>query len=227
MNLAEEAFQQLYPEKEQNHDFLLKYSAKFKPYNANIRRIGNKLEFNLSKKWLKISKEIQMGLIQELILKIFKDKKKTVNIDLYNSFMRNIHLAVPKTESNPLLEQSFNRVNETYFNGLMEKPNLVFGSDSRRKLGSYEYGSDTIIISKVFLKAPLRLLDYIMYHELLHKQHKFISKNNRNYHHNREFKKKEEEYRDFRAIERELNSFLRTKQKILNRGFSLFRLFKR
>jgi len=226
MNLAEEAFQQLYPEKEPNHNFLLKYSAKFKPYNANIRRIGNRLEFNLSRKWLKISKEIQIGLIQELILKIFKDKRKTVNIDLYNSFIKNIHLAVPKTESNPILEGSFNRVNEEYFNGLMEKPNLIFGNHSRRKLGSYEYGSDTIIISKVFLKAPVRLLDYIMYHELLHKQYKFISKNNRNYHHNKEFKRKEEDYKDFRAIEKELNSFLRQKQKILNTTRGLFRIFR-
>tara|TARA_Y100000310_G_scaffold342660_1_gene446823 strand:- start:200 stop:877 length:678 start_codon:yes stop_codon:yes gene_type:complete len=210
MNLPEQAFNLLYPEKETIYSFSLNYSGKFKSYNANIKKINNRIDLNLSKNWVNINEDIQIGLIQELLLKIFKHKKATLNIDLYNSFMRNIHLAAPKTKSHPILEASFNRINEEYFNNLMEQPNLMFGNHSRRKLGSYEYGTDTVIISKIFLESSERLLDYIMYHELLHKQHKFTSKNNRNYHHSTEFKKKEHDFMDFKAVEAELNSFLRT-----------------
>ena len=126
----------------------------------------------MSKKWKTISKEIQIGLIQSLSLKIFKEKKKTTNIELYNIFMKKIHIAAPKIKFDPTLEKSFHKVNEKYFYGLIEKPNLVWGDFSLRKLGSYEYGSDTITISKVLQNQGF-LIDYIMYHELLHKKHKF------------------------------------------------------
>ena len=45
----------------------------------------------------------------------------------------------------------------------MQTPNLVWGKNSFRKLGSYEYGSDTITISKIFLESDKSLLDYVMY----------------------------------------------------------------
>ena len=68
--LIKEAFQELYPNKELNYSLSLKYSRKFKPYNANVKRYGNNLIFNLSRDWKKISREIQIGLIQELLAKI-------------------------------------------------------------------------------------------------------------------------------------------------------------
>ena len=210
MNLAEEAFNLLYPEKEPERDISVKYSDKFKPYNANVKIRGKKLEFNLSKRWRSISKEIQTGLVQSLLLKIFKDKKSTTNIELYNIFMKKIHLAVPKTKIDPVLEKSFERVNKKYFYELMEKPNLVWGNSSVRKLGSYEYGSDTITISRIFENMDENLLDYIMYHEVLHKKHKFMSKNGRNYHHTPLFRKKEMEFDDREEIERDLKKILRT-----------------
>ncbi len=198
----------MYPDKELEYDIRLKYSGKFKSYNANVRRSGNSLEFNLSKKWKNISKEIQMGLIQELLLKILKDKKKTQNIDMYNIFMKKIHIAVPKTKINPVLEGSFDRVNNEYFFGLLEKTNLVWGQNSRRKLGSYDYGSDTITISTIFENCDKRLLDYVMYHEMLHKNHKFDCKNGRNYHHTRLFKRKEKEFRDSEEIEKDIKGMV-------------------
>ena len=97
MNLAERAFMELYPGKEIEHYISLKYSGKFKAYNANVRMRGDNLVFNLSKSWRKISKEIQIGLIQSLFIKILKDKKKTTNMDLYDIFMKKVHLSVPKT----------------------------------------------------------------------------------------------------------------------------------
>ncbi len=209
MNLAEEAFNKLYPEKEQVYDMSVKYNNKFNPYNANVKIREKSLRFNLSKKWKTISKEIQIGLIQSLLLKIFKDKKNTTNIDLYNIFMKKVHISVLKTKIDPVLEESFNRVNEKYFYGLIEKPNLIWGNNSIRKLGSYGYGSDTITISKILENVDETILDYVMYHEVLHKKHKFMSKNGRNYHHTPLFKKKEKEFEDSEEIERNLRRILK------------------
>ena len=205
MSIPEKAFIELFPEKNHlDYELKIEYNNKFKPYNANVKYLSNKIQFNLSKKWRTVSKEIQIGLVQELLLKIFKEKKKTTNIDLYNIFMRNIHIAVPKTKTHPEMEDSFNRVNEQYFYGLIEQPNLVWGSASLRKLGSYEYGSDTITISRIFQNND-GLLDYIMYHEILHKKHKFKNKNGRNYHHTAKFRKDEKEFENSKEMEKEIS----------------------
>ena len=208
-SLIKEAFQQLYPDKELKYSVSLKYSRKFKPYNANVKLRGNNLTFSLSRDWKKISKEIQIGLIQELMVKILKDKKKTINIELYNLFMKNIHIAVPKAKTDIILEESFNRVNEAYFNGMIDKPNMQWGNASTSKLGSYEYGSDTITISTIFMSVKQELLDYVMYHEALHKKFKFQNKNGRNLHHSNEFKKMEEKFENRDLIEKEISRIAR------------------
>ncbi|MEK6983601.1 MAG: SprT-like domain-containing protein [Nanoarchaeota archaeon] len=209
-SLTEEAFQQLHPEKEIKFNFSLKYSRKFKPYNANVKLYGNNLIFNLSKEWKKISKEIQIGLIQELMAKILKEKtKKTMNMELYNLFMKNVHLAIPKTKTDAILEQSFDKVNETYFNGMLDKPNLQWGNPSTSKLGSYEYGSDTITISTIFKSAQQELLDYVMYHEMLHKKFKFQNKNGRNLHHGSEFRKMEAKFENKALMDKEISKLAR------------------
>mgnify|MGYP001609293355 CR=1 FL=1 len=207
--LIKEAFQQLYPEKELKYSFSLKYSRRFKPYNANVKLQGNNLMFNLSKEWKKIGKEIQIGLVQELLGKILKDKRKTMDMELYNLFMKNVHIAAPKTKTDPMLEVSFNKVNDAYFNGMLDRPNLQWGSSSISKLGSYEYGSDTITISSIFKSERQELLDYVMYHEMLHKKFKFQNKNGRNLHHSSEFKAMEQKFENSDIIEKEISKLAR------------------
>ena len=221
-NIIKEAFQQLYPEKELKHNFSLKYSRKFKPYNANVKLYGNDLIFKLSKDWRKISKEIQIGLIQELLGKIFNDRKKTINIELYNLFMKNVYLAIPKTKTDEILEESFNRVNETYFNGMLDRPNLEWGNASTSKLGSYEYGSDTITISTIFKNEKLELLDYVIYHEMLHKKFKFQNKNGRNLHHSNEFKKMESKFNNRDLIEKGISKLARKHRFSIRRAILSF-----
>jgi len=212
MKLLEQAFNDLFPEKDLgNYQFKIKYTDKFKPYNANVRYTRNSLQFNLSKKWRKVSKEIQIGLIQGLMLRIFKDKKKTTNIDLYNNFMKSLHISIPKTDTDPILEEAFDKINEKYFFGLIERPNLMW-HDSIRRLGSYEYGTDAISIS-VVLENDTDLLDYVMYHEMLHKKHKFHSKNGRTHHHTREFKEMEKKFENSEDMEERIKNLVRIKKR--------------
>jgi len=209
MDLIQESFQRLYPDKSLNYKTSVKYSGKFKPYNANVQynKIIKHLNFKLSKSWKETNKEILIGLIQSLLVKVFKDKRKTINIDLYNNFIKNLHISVPKKETDPLLLESFNRVNHSYFFDLIEQPNLVWGKNSVAKLGSYEYQTDKITISSLFKKVPIEILDYIMYHELLHKKHKFQARGTRYYHHTKTFKKEEKAYKNAAQIEKELKKF--------------------
>ena len=223
MHIIKESFKKLYPDKEIPYSVSVKYSGKFKPYNSNVKLSFDHLEFKLSRTWKSVNREIKIGLIQSLLLKIFKDRKQTINIDLYNSFIKNLHIITPKTKTDPELEASFNRINQKYFYNIIEKPNLKWGSESISKLGSYEYQTDTITISSIFQTTSNDLLDYIMYHELLHKKHKFYTKSNRNYHHTADFKRAEKSFANIKAVEAELKNIC-SKKRIKRSFFSkLFR----
>lgn len=217
MNIADKAFKELFPEKTINN-IKITYSNKFKAYNANVKYNGRQTVFSLSAVWKEVSEEIQIGLIQSLLLKIFKEKKRTLNIELYNQFLKNLPKYSTPKRINPFLEESFDRMNKKYFFDFLDTPNLIWGRESFHKLGSYEYATDTITISTV-LKDELEILDYVMYHEMLHKKLKFTSKNGRNYHHSAEFRKKEKEF-EGNNMENRLTVFLRKKR--FRRAFRFF-----
>jgi len=196
----------------------VKYSGHFKNFTANAKYNADKIEFNLSRQWKDIDKDIQVGLIQSLIVKIKKIRNiKTEDMKLYESFMKNLSKYAKKHTYDKELEESYERVNENMFQGMMDKPNLIFASESFNKLGSYEYSSDTIFMSTIFKDLPLnekRFLDYVMYHELLHKKHSFNIKNGKHHAHTTAFR---EDEKRFNVSEQELTQWLRKKR----RGFRL------
>ena len=68
----------------------------------------------------------------------------------------------------------FERLNERYFDGSLHKPSLGWSSQaSRTRLGHYDAAHDAIVISRIFDKAtvPVLLVEYVLYHEMLHVQH--------------------------------------------------------
>ncbi|MBU0757206.1 MAG: hypothetical protein KKF44_04020 [Nanoarchaeota archaeon] len=207
--LVNSAYRSLYG-KECPYETTLKYSRAFSGYNANVRYSDRELRFRLSYKWKEISPELKTGLVQNLLNKVFKTNVKSIDIDMYNIFLKKVHITIPKTETDPVLENSFNKVNDRYFYGMIERPNLRWGTDSLSKLGSYEYGTDSITISKIMAEDEM-LLDYVMYHEILHKKLKFKDKNGRSYHHTREFRAKEKDF-EVHDIEEKLKKFLRRKR---------------
>ncbi len=210
MSIAEEAFKQLYPDKEA--EVTMEYSGRLKSYGANVtyNRVKNRMHFKLNRKWLEIDEDIVMGLLQELICKVKKNRKRTFCMDLYNNFVKNLHIAVPKDRVEPKLKESFERVNEKYFLGMADLPNLVFGRNSTSSLGHYDFKTDTITISRVF-EDRNDLLDFVMYHEMLHKMHKFKAGLKTTYHSSK-FKKAERSFENYEKVERELNKFLRRRR---------------
>ena len=137
-------------------------------------------------------------------------------------FLKNVRIAVPKTKTDDILEASFNRNNDNFFNGMLDIPNLQWGSSSTSKLGSYEYGSDAITISMIFRHADPMLLDYVMYHEMLHKKFKFESKNGRTLHHSPEFKRMEAKFPNRDLMEKEISKLARRHRFSLRRAILSF-----
>ena len=208
---VEAAFRRLFPGQEMNYGLKVRFSGKFSPYNANVRKQGNLLVFSFSREWKSVSSEISIGLVQELLLKILKKNGSTTNIDLYNAFVKKLYLSADKTETDSKLEQIFEKVNVEYFHGSMDQPNLKWGLNSRSRLATYDYHTDTISVSTVFRSADEKLLGYLLYHEMLHKKLKFSS---RNVHHSREFRIMEKAYEDRDEMEKRLNFFVRKRKSV-------------
>jgi predicted metal-dependent hydrolase len=94
----------------------------------------------------------------------------------------------------------------------MESPNLVWGSDSRRRLATYDYHTDTVKVSTFFQKARQEIIDYLVYHELLHKKLKFSSSGSRSIHHSHEFRHLESEFENAALLEKEIAAMIRGRQ---------------
>ena len=219
MNLIQESFQRLYPHQEFSYLTKLGYNRRLGDFNANVRLHKNTIEINLNLQWKDIDNEIKIGLIQHLLLKVFKNKKNTTqNIELYNNFVKNIAILTPKTKSNPTLVLSFWRVNERLFDNQLEQPNLTWGQASYRKLAGYNFHNDTVTVSTIFQNEKEEVLDYLMYHELLHKHHKFKHKNGRSSYHDREFKQAERLYPHYKKIEETINGIIKKKKRTRNKN---------
>ena len=229
MDILTEAFKGLFPDREPTHEMKLKYSGKFSGYNGNVRYTKTTMEFHLSREWKEIDRDIKIGLIQSLMQKTFKRQKETIpktttNIEMYNIFIKKLHVGVPHDEQDPVLLSAFERINENFFEGRIGPTNLRWGAvESRTKFGSYAYAQDMITMNPV-LKDKHEILDYVLYHEMLHKKMKFENTNGRNYHHTADFRKAEKSYPHAERLENELKQISR-RQKTRGRRMRFFNWF--
>ena len=89
------------------------------------------------------------------------------------------------------LDASFRRVNSEHFNGLLKKPALRWSSiASTRTYGRYRFTSNLLTISPRLDAAdvPEWVLDFVVFHELLHKALGLTPKAGRQYAHTPEFR---------------------------------------
>jgi hypothetical protein len=208
MDLIQEAFTQLYPNRQYSYTSQINYSRKFKPYNARVKWTSRHLQFNFSQEWKNVDKDIVIGLIQSLLLRISKEKKSTFNLNLYHIFVRRLPETAQRKESDPKLQEAFQQINREYFYNTLEQPTIIWGTNSTTTLAHYDLHTDRIVMSTIFQNSPVQLRNYILYHEMLHKKHRFKQFGNRSHFHTPEFKKDELRFENAKTLERDLEKFL-------------------
>lgn len=112
--------------------------------------------------------------------------------------------AAPPAGRHHDLGASFDRVNRGYFGGAMPRPRLAWNATiTHRKLGHYAFASDSVMISITLddRRVPDYVLDFVMYHELLHKHFGRVTKGGRVRSHTPAFRKAERQFRDYRRAE--------------------------
>jgi predicted metal-dependent hydrolase len=92
------------------------------------------------------------------------------------------------------LDEVFEKLNARFFHGLMARPRMSWSQlRTRRILGHYDPAHNAIIISRVFdhFAVPAYVLEYIVYHEMLHLKHPVRLRGSRRCVHSAEFQAEE------------------------------------
>jgi predicted metal-dependent hydrolase len=92
------------------------------------------------------------------------------------------------------LDTVFEELNKRFFHGLMARPRMSWSqTKTRRILGHYDPAHNAIIISRVFdhPQVPAFVLEYIVYHEMLHLKHPVRLRGSRRCVHSAEFQAEE------------------------------------
>ena len=92
------------------------------------------------------------------------------------------------------LEEIFEELNRRFFHGLMARPRLSWSqTKTRRILGHYDPAHNAIIISRIFdhPAVPAFVVEYIVYHEMLHLKHPVKLRGSRRCVHSTEFQAEE------------------------------------
>ncbi len=106
------------------------------------------------------------------------------------------------------LDAIFEELNTRFFRGLMGRPRMSWSqTKTRRILGHYDPAHNAIIISRVFdhFAVPAYVLEYIVYHEMLHLKHPVRLRGSRRCVHSAEFQADEKLFPEVA----EANAFLR------------------
>ena len=114
------------------------------------------------------------------------------------------------------LGERFDQVNEAYFAGAMSRPALAWSRRfSLRKLGHYDLLHDTVMVSATLDQpcVPLLAVDFIIYHELLHRHHGLTWENGRLLAHTREFRRDERRFVEYQQAQTALCALRMPKQR--------------
>lgn len=198
----------------ENH--IKRVAVRFHPFRATL------YSFKINKSGL-VSVKLHVAfrrapddvLAQAARVMLARRRGRKVERSLYDSFIRAMpdtdfelpgaRRATSRATQGPgvhrSLEESFQRINQEYFQSQLPQPELCWSPvRAKRLLGSYHHRKDRLIISRVFdsPKVPVFVLDFLMYHELLHKFLGVGRKDDgRRCIHGKEFRDLEKQYRQY------------------------------
>ena len=213
----EEAFQVLDAKRETP-----KIEVRFYPYvgiNHTIRLRNGKIYVRLAEICKFAPLETQRALAFILVAKLLRKKVPPLATEIYRLFVRSREMQTKVVENKREkgrkiittakgeiydLEEIFVLLNERYFQNSIEKPTLSWSArKTYRILGHHDSTHKTIIISKSLddLKIPKYVVEYVVFHEMLHIFHPTTHRNGRRYNHTPQFRRDERKFVYFNEAE--------------------------
>ena len=108
------------------------------------------------------------------------------------------------------LEEIFHRLNQRFFNGKLSVTRLGWSlKSSKTTLGHYDAGHGVIVINRALDSptVPAHLVEYLVFHEMLHMRFPVGRNGHRRVVHSREFHKAEREFPNYEEAKKSLKHF--------------------
>jgi hypothetical protein len=108
------------------------------------------------------------------------------------------------------LEEMFQRLNQNFFNGELHVTHLGWSlQNSRTTLGHYDAGHGTIVLNRALDSpaAPAHLVEYLVFHEMLHMRFPVERNGHRRVVHSREFREAEKKFPHYEEARKSLKHF--------------------
>ena len=195
-----------------------KIKAQFYPY----RSLRHTIEWNHKYIHLKISKylnnapqDILQNLAIILLAKVYKIKPEKSIKESYKAYAELIQPDIPKRKKSiPKgyyqqgnyynLKEIFVRLNDLYFANKLSVKHLGWSKNkSYTRLGYYDRERDLLVISKIFdsKRVPENVVEYLLYHEMLHIYIPTTTVKGRRKIHSPAFQQLEQKYPDYPKIQ--------------------------
>ncbi len=177
------------------------------------RWVGNNINLFVSEGFINADDEVLKALVQISLLGKTNVTTLTVrefaSLDEYSDVLLELDLITETITKNGKgkyynLEKLFDKINREYFAAKLEKPRLTWNQiQTYRKFGHYEPARDRIVISLTLDEAaiPEFVVEFVLYHELLHKYHGEKWVNGRHMVHTPEFRRDESNFKYYDEAE--------------------------
>jgi predicted metal-dependent hydrolase len=221
LEIFQETYRELHP-RSSSPEFRIEFYA-FTNVNNTIRLRDGRLLVRLSDLLEGAPDAVLRAIAHILLAKMYRqpiDRGQAARYRKYvasHEIVRKAHLVRQMRGSKRLrsarghfydLDAIFEELNTRFFHGLLGRPRMSWSqSKTRRILGHYDPAHNAIIISRVFdhVAVPRYVLEYIVYHEMLHLKHPVKLRGSRRCVHSAEFQAEEKLF----PRVAEANAFLR------------------
>ncbi len=183
-------------------------------YLFRSRKQGKTVYLEINEGFINCPKQIKEAILLAALQRRTQSRLKSIKTYAASSEYTKIHSALQANNGdNQLaghgkvydLSEMFRKINRQYFNNELTQPRLLWSArSSSRRLGTYQPDADTISISRRLdnRDIPQILVEYVLYHEMLHKKLGLKEVNGRRYAHTSTFRKLEKQFEGYVEAEK-------------------------
>lgn len=201
--------------------------VRFYPYigiNHTIRVRSDKVFVRIAEVCREMPPDAQKALAYILVAKLLRKKVPAEARKIYSSFVKTQEMQAKAAENKRAkgrkvittskgetydLDRIFERVNLLYFQNSIPKPVLTWSAQKTfRILGHHDSTHETIVISRSLdsRKVPQYVVEYVVFHEMLHIHHPTTHRNGRRYNHTPAFRRDERKFAFYDEAEKWIES---------------------
>ena len=198
-------------------------NVSFYPYigiNHTIRVRNGRVFVRIAEICHDMPMDAQRGLANILVGKLLGKRSSSPQHDAYSEYIKSVEVSERADHSKRSrgrkivtsskgqiydLDEIFDSLNFWYFSGKLEKPVLTWSPrKSYHILGHHDSTHDTISVSRSLdsTAVPRFVVEYVLFHEMLHIAHPAVHHNGRRYHHTSAFRRDERRFAHFNEAEK-------------------------